>query len=269
MNRLLLAGTAIVVVLAGGFLASRVLSAGTTVPSSFRDAAGCLKNAPITETHGLFVDFTDKPTPEHLTHLEALKGSVIREAALNAKVLVAGLAPDARNGPVTLLAEVCNPGTKNGPFADRPTSAPMDQFWRTRFAQPVTDALDRAKALPASKEASLILEGITAFTSRADFDSRVRNRRLTVITDGLQLTPGIYSHFRGGDLWKAYQASALPAATQADLSGVRVEIIYLRRPEFAQRQTEQHRAFLVRWLESRGASAVTFRGAPSPILKRP
>lgn len=268
MNRLLLAGTAIVVVLVGGFLASRVMSAGTTAPTSLRDPTGCLRNAPIAEAHGLFFDFTDKPTAEHLTHLEALKGSVVRETAVNAKVLVVGLTPAAEHGPITLLAEVCNPSTKSGPFTDRPSPAPMDQFWRTRFAQPLTDGLDRAKTLPASKEASLILEGITAFTGRADFDSRVRNRRLTVITDGLQLTPGVYSHFRGGDLWKAYQASTLPAATQADLAGVRVEIIYLRRPEFAQRQTEQHRAFLKRWLESRGAAAVTFRGAPSPILKQ-
>lgn len=269
MNPFLLAGTAAATILAVGILAPRVMGAGTTVPTSLRDAAGCLRSTPVTQTHAVFIDFTDRPSVEHLTHLEALKGTLLRETPLNAKILVGALTPDTPPGPVTLLLEACNPGTRNGPFTERPSPAPIDQYWRARFAQPLAESLDRAKALPASREASPILEGITALTSRADFDGRVSSRRLTVVTDGLQLTPGVYSHFRGGDLWKAYQASALPAAAQADLTGVRVEIVYLRRPEFAQRQTDQHRAFLVRWLESRGAAAVTFRGAPSPVLKRP
>lgn len=269
MNRLLLAITAVVTIAVVAVLAPKVMGAGSAVPTALRDAKGCLRSAPPAQTHTVLIDFTDRPLGEHLTHLEALKGSLLRETPLNAKILVAALTPDALHGPVTLLLEVCNPGTKSGPFSERPSSAPMDQYWRARFAQPLAESLDRAKALPESRQASPILEGITALSGRADFDGRIAGRRLTVVTDGLQLTPGVYSHFRGGDLWKAFQTSALPASTQADLTGVQVEIVYLRRPEFAQRQTDQHRAFLRRWLESRGTATVTFRGAPSPALKRP
>lgn len=268
MNRLLLAGTAVVTIAVVAILAPKVMGAGSAVPTALRDPKGCLKGAPPAQTHAVLVDFTDRPSAEHLTHLEALKGSLLRETPLNAKILVGALTPDTLPGPVTLLLEACNPGTRNGAFTERPSSAPMDQYWRARFALPLAESLDRAKALPESSKASPILEGITALSGRADFDGRISGRRLTVVTDGLQLTPGVYSHFRGGDLWKSYRASTLPAATQADLTGIRVEIIYLRRPEFAQRQTDQHRAFLARWLESHGASAVAFRGAPSPNLKR-
>lgn len=269
MNRPLLAGTALTTLFAIGILAPQVMSAGPSLPPSLRDGAGCLKTAAPADVHAVVFDFTDAPLPEHLTHLEALRRSLPRETPINGKLLLAALSPDGANGPIVPLLEVCNPGAKSGAFTDRPSPAPIDQVWRVRFAQPLSEALDRAKTLPPSKEASRIMESVTALSGRADFDGRVARRRLTLVTDGLQLTPGVFSLFRGGDLWKAFQASGLPASTQADLAGVHVEIVYLRRPEFAQRQTEHQRAFLQRWLESRGAAAVTFRGASSPARKRP
>lgn len=243
---------------------------GAAAPISLepRDANGCLRHRSIETTTSLLIDFTDPPASEHLTQLEALRSELLRNTAINTKVLVTALTPTGESRPLTVLFAGCNPGTKQGAFTDRPSPAPIDQVWRLRYAQPLAAGFDRARELPTSKDTSPLLEAITALTGRADFDGRVKERRLMVLSDGLQLTPGAYSHFRAGDLWQAYLASPLPAIAQADLTGLKVEFVYMLRPEFAQRQTEHHRAFWNRWLLSRGASSVTFRGIVQPVLAK-
>ncbi len=267
MNRSLMILLALV-----GFLAvfglTQVIGAPAPTPFGQRDAAGCFRHQAVETAVGVLIDFTDAPAPEHLTQLEAIRSDILRTTPISTKVLVGALTPTLETRPVTLLFAGCNPGSKQGAFTDRPSPAPIDQIWRLRYAQPLAISFDKARELPTSKDASPLLEAITAMTGRADFDGRVKDRRLVVLSDGLQLTPGAYSHFRGGDLWQAYLASPLWAIAQADLTGVRVEFVYLLRPEFAQRQTERHRAFLSRWLISRGASSVVFRGVAQPVLAK-
>jgi hypothetical protein len=237
------------------------LSSAKTVPLHQRDTELCVRHESLGAATAVLVDVTDALTREHQTHLRAVLQQLKRQTPVNGKVVMVALTPTLEPRPLSLLFAGCNPGTKSGnAFLDHPAVAPVDRLWARHYAAPLDAAFAKVTGLPPSPEASPILEGITALTARADFDRLVPRRKLIVITDGLQLTPGVYSHFRGGDLWAAYQSSALPALTQADLAGVEVEVVYLLRPQFAVRQTEAHRAFLVRWFKSRGAPKVNLRG---------
>lgn len=231
------------------------------VPLHRRDTDLCLKSAAPTAVTAVLVDGTDKLSPEHETQLKAVFQELKRETPVNGKLLIMGLTPAAAPNSVSVVFAACNPGTKRGtPFLDHPAVAPADRAWLNRYAKPMDAALARLGELPESPAASPILEAITALTTRADFDRGVPKRTLILVTDGLQLTPGVYSHFRSGDLWASYLRSGIAPFVQADLAGADVRIVYLLRPAFAARQTPAHRAFLVRWLRERGAASVSFRG---------
>jgi hypothetical protein len=231
-----------------------------TVPISHRDANACLKGEPIAATTAVLVDVTDPLTTEHQTQVDALLPALKRQTPTNGKVILAGLTPTAGPEPLTTLFSGCNPGTKSGSFLDRPAAAPADRWWVKRFSEPLDAAFSKLPELPNSPNGSPILQAITALSTRADFDSQVPNRTLVIVTDGLQLTPGTYSHFKSTNLWKDFERSGLPQQTQADLKDVSVKFVYLLRPEFANRQTQAHRDFWLKWFKDHGARSVTFRG---------
>lgn len=230
---------------------------GATRP---RDEGGCPRDARPTSTTAVLVDFTDAPTPAHRSQVDALLGDLKRQVPVDGKVILAVLTPAAPTGLATVLFEGCNPGTKSGAYTERPTAAPMDQAWLRKFAKPLAEAVERlADASPAASQ-SPILEAIGELVGRADFDASVTDRHLIVVSDGLQLSPGGYSHFRKGDLWKGFTQSPLAKGIQPDLTGADVRFVYLMRREFAQRQTPAHQEFWARWFTAAGAKAVAFSG---------
>jgi hypothetical protein len=242
---------------AAGFAA--MIAYAPKADHTVRDAQGCIRDKAPPSTTVMLVDFTDKATAAQQSQLTRAVGELRRGVPRDGKAIIALLDVSAESATAIAL-DVCNPGTKAGDYTDRPTPAPQDQRWRQVYYAPFDQALERARQSPQSENSSPILEAVTALSQRADFDAAIQNRKLIVVSDGLQLTPGVYSHFKDGDPWKAYQRSALPAQVQADLTGVDVEFVYLFRPEFARRQTDKHRAFLKKWFEAHGARSFTLRG---------
>lgn len=235
-------------------------------PKVLRDEHGCAVNEPLASTTVVLVDATDLLSPAHLTQLDASVQGVRRATPVNGKVLIALLDP-AKPDAVTVVLEVCNPGAKGGAASAEPSSsASVDQAWRQKYLLPFDVALEAARNGPLSKDKSPIAEAIGHLTQRADFDTRVKKRHLIVISDGLQLTPGVFNVFEAGkDLWAAYQRSGLPALAQANLREVDVEFVYLLREKdkshnYARYQTKAHREFWRRWFLEHGAKAVTYIG---------
>lgn len=224
-----------------------------------RTSNGCALDRPPVNTTGMLVDFTDAPTAANLSQLERAIWDLRQSIPKDGKAIIALLDVTAESS-LNLALEVCNPGAKDSDFTQRPGPSQQDQRWLQNFYRPFENALEAAKASPASSDRSPIMEAVTSLTQRADFDGTINNRRLIVVSDGLQLTPKVYSQFKGGDLWKSFEKSQLPAMAQADLTDVEITFVYLFRPQYAQHQTETHRAFLRRWFESRGAKSLVFRG---------
>ncbi|MGF0540731.1 hypothetical protein ACQQ2Q_22295 [Agrobacterium sp. ES01] len=251
-------GIAAVAAVTIGSFGATVLTA-KPADTAKRASNGCTLDRRPVSTTVMLVDFTDAPTAANISQLERIFRDLRQSIPKDGKAIVA-LLDVAAESNLSMALQVCNPGAKNGDFAPRPGPSVQDQRWLQNYYRPFDEALKAAKTSPTSSDRSPIMEAITSLTQRADFDGVIANRKLIVVSDGLQLTPKVYSQFKGGDLWKSFEKSRLPAMTQADLTNVEVTFVYLLRPEYAQRQTEAHRAFLRRWFESRGARSLVFRG---------
>lgn len=249
----------ILILLATAGILSAALAFAPRADRTPREANGCPRDFDDLATSVLLVDYTDLPTPAHLSQLERGFRQLRRSVPRNGRAIVAMLDPTAATF-VSITTDVCNPGTKSGAYTDRPTPARLDQLWLHTFVRPLDAALEDLRRGAVSSDTSPIFEAITYLTQSASFDGGVPERRLVIVSDGLQLTPGVYSQFSKGDLVTNYERSGLADRVQADLTEVDVEFIYLFRPEFAHRQTAKHRAFLRQWFLSHGARSFTLRG---------
>jgi hypothetical protein len=140
----------------------------------------------------------------------------------------------------------------------------VEKQWKNSFDAPISRALRVLISAPTAAR-SPILESIAALTSRPDFDHRVSERRLLIVSDMLQHTPGEFSHYSSRGLWKAYIQSALFQDTWADLKNVAVDIEYLRRAGYGQYQKEEQRNFWRHWFKKSGAKVVRYFGVPQQL----
>ncbi|GEM_PF-2306827 len=160
------------------------------------------------------------------------------------------------------LVSLCNPGSPRYVNPLFQTASRIEKRYRQSFGAPVEAALDALIKAPTAAR-SPILEALTAVTWRPDFDARVKNRNLFVVSDLLQHESGGYSHYQLGDPWSRFMRTGLSRKVEADLTGVHVRIDYLRRSEAMQYQNDAHRNFWLRWLTERGAASVDFGMSPT------
>ena len=267
-------------VLSGALILASVLFAGAVLgfnllhraPAVDQDTL-CRKDAPLEHHTVLLIDATDPFTRDQAARLRASVADERAALPVFGKLSLLFVSPKTPFEPEAIIS-LCNPGS--GPDADPLFSNPkqIEDFWRRKFADPIDAAVTRLLQLPTAAR-SPILETITAATWRHDFDARVPQRRLRIVSDLLQHEAGIYTHYQPGDPWVRFTRTALAKKVEADLTGVAVRIDYLRRPEAIQYQNEAHRKFWERWLTERGAASVDFgvsltrRPVPLPVPKPP
>jgi hypothetical protein len=146
------------------------------------------------------------------------------------------------------------------PFYQNPDR--IARVWKRDFANKLDQAVSALANAPTA-ERSPILDSIAAASWRRDFDRRIPNRRLIVVSDLLEYDPGDFSLYRKGNPWLRFRHSAVSGQAQAELSGVSVQIELLRRPAWLALQAGTVRAFWQQWLGQRGATSVEF-GASAP-----
>lgn len=227
----------------------------------------CRKDVPLEYHTVLVIDATDPFTRDQAARLRASVADERAALPMFGKLSLLFVSPKTPFEPEAIIS-LCNPGS--GSSADPLFSNPkqIEEFWRKKFADPIDAAVIRLLKLPTATR-SPILETVTAATWRHDFDARVPQRRLRIVSDLLQHEAGIYTHYQAGDPWVRFTRTILAKKVEADLAGVVVRIDYLRRPEAMQYQNDAHRKFWERWLIERGAASVDFGVSPTRKLSPP
>ena len=215
----------------------------------------------------VLVDTTDALTLVQTNRLLAAVAEARGELPVYGKLTLLFLDAKAPFDPKELVS-LCNPGSPRYANPLFQTASRIEKRYRESFGGPVEKAVEALLKAPTAAR-SPILEALTAVTWRSDFDARVKNRKLFVVSDLLQLGEGGYSHYQGGDLWVRFVRSGIARKVEADLTDVRVKIDYLRRAEATQHQNDAHRAFWTRWLTERGAATIDFGTTPARARELP
>ncbi len=210
----------------------------------------------------ILVDTTDP-----LSRIQAQRLiAAVRDArdALPAHARLTILFVDAENpyDPREILA-LCNPGSPRdiNPFTQ--TATRIERRWREAFETPIENAIGALLRAPTARR-SPIMESIAAATARPDFDARISQRRLLIVSDLIQHEPGGYTHYQPNFRWERFAQSRLSQSAQGNLAGARVDVEYLRRPNDARIQTDAHRTFWLQWFQNAGAMSINFIGIPQP-----
>lgn len=249
-----LAGLWLVILGAGGGLAAAGIIAMNRPP----DPVALCRQGRVVSSTLVLIDATDALTEIQRRRLRATVEAERDRLPRAGKLTLLVLNPADPAQPAEQVS-VCNPGRAADADPLFNTGSRIDREWREAFGGPIESALaGAAAAAPAA--ASPIIATIAGALTRPDFDARVRERRLVVVSDLLEHSKGGYSQLAGGNFWKAYAGSALARESALDLHGVTVAVDYLIRPRYAAIQGEAHRRFWTRLFEDAGATATAFIG---------
>lgn len=230
-------------------------------PPALDDKTLCPTDRRLETSVVILVDTTDSLTPIQISRLRASVHDARDALPTYGKLTLLYLESASPYEPKEIVS-LCNPGSARNINPLIQTESKIKKRWDESFGNPVERAIAALAAAPMALR-SPIIQAVVASTLRPDFDARVRNRRLLIVSDLLQHDPG-YSHYTTipRDLWPMFTRSRLATEAIGDLSNVNVEVEYLQRPKDARLQGEGHRAFWKRWFGEAGASPVRFIGIP-------
>jgi hypothetical protein len=161
--------------------------------------------------------------------------------------------------PIPAFA-ICNPGSGKdvNPLYQNPRMA--ENLYQQRFGKPLDEIVEKLSSAPTAKT-SPILEMVHSVSQVFDFGPNAGGRRLILFSDMMQNMPE-YSHFSQRFGYDAFRATSYARRLNADLKDVRVEAVYLLRPELYKYQSQPgHQAFWGNWFEEHGAREVVFQRA--------
>jgi hypothetical protein len=221
----------------------------------------CRTGQTVTASTVVVVDSTDALNEIQKRRVKATVQEAARNLPRGGKFAILGINALAPGEPIEFLSD-CRP---IAPFEVDPkyeTVSLAQKRWTETFWAPVEAAIDRAIQRPVTP-ASPLIETVAAVLTRPDFDARVPERHLVLVSDLLQHSKAL-SQLHGGKFWEAYRTSALVKETPFDLHGTAIAIDYLLRPRFARIQGEVHRSFWRRLFQEAGADEVVFVGLHAP-----
>ena len=190
----------------------------------------------------VLVDRTDPLTTVQRSalrgRLEEIKDSVTQYGALQ----IYSVEPIGE----TLLrpvVDLCNPG--RGADIDPRFGNPrlVEKQWRERFEKPIKKLLDDLMQIPEADNSPIMesIQSIAVSTFRGNAVAEI-SKRLIIASDMLQHTAE-YSQYDGGLDFQKFRKSGYYRRLQADLRGVEVEIIYVRRDTRRAAQGKAHIQF--------------------------
>jgi hypothetical protein len=223
----------------------------------------CRTGTRIARSVVIVVDASDAATDNDLRRVSATIAEERDHAAPGTKFTILGLNAASPDQPIEFVS-VCSPGRVGDSNPLFETSSRVDADWKINFQGPIDTAMGKVSSLPAS-EHSEIFRLLRSIPNRPDFDGRIENRRLVIISDLLENHPGQYTQLKGGDFWKGFRKSSLAALPLPALTGVDVSIDYLQRPSYASIQGNAHRLFWQQLLQAAGARSVSYVGLSPPV----
>jgi hypothetical protein len=148
---------------------------------------------------------------------------------------------------------ICNPG--RGKDIDPKIGNPklVEQKWHERFSAPLDQLFDK-QAQPGQAAVSPLMESIqsVAIANLQRFHGREFPRRLVIVSDMLQYMPSKLSQYKEIIPFQMFRESSYYRQVRTDLSGVEVEIVYVRRDTQRHVQGKAHIVFWQKYIADMG-----------------
>lgn len=237
---------ALVALLAGGMWLARTASIPTD-PLTL-----CRQDQPPPVVAIVVVDVTDGLTA---TEQSQVLGEVVRlrDALPRFGLLeIHALGREALN-PEAPRVSLCNPGRGSDMNELYQNPRLAEQKWESEFSFRLKETLEEVVSGEVSDQ-SLILEAVKAISltrlAQPEFDGV--DKRLVLVSDLLQHSPGTYSHYTSQPEYESFSDTPSGAAARTNLHGVQVELHYIERPRTAGLQGAEHLQFWVSHFERNG-----------------
>lgn len=199
----------------------------------------------------ILIDATDSLGDVQRKSLQESANELRKNLALHEWAGVFVLNEDNLAVPKAEIA-LCNPGDEStaNPLYQNPRE--IKRKFEKNFAAPLRQTIDGLAALP-KQDRSPIIEMVRSVALSSDFDS-AQERRLIIVSDMLQHTDD-YSHYGGAadyDAWR--QTAHAKEFLDLSLSGVDVQIWYVKRADLGGVQTRGHIDFWEKFFNAAGAN---------------
>lgn len=151
---------------------------------------------------------------------------------------------------------MCNPGRGEGinPWTGNPRM--IEEHWQTLFGGPLQHLFDNIVS-GETAQTSPIMEDIQSIVvtrlGSQELIAKKIPRRLIIISDLLQYVKG-YSQYRPLDNFDEFKKSAYYQSVRADLSGISIDVWYIRRKKTLQLQSDAHIDFWRDYFADQGAA---------------
>lgn len=220
------------------------------------DEAGCVTDKPLDRHVIYLIDGTDKITG---TDLKRLKDSISESKdslKVSDKFSITQLSGDADGNPVfEEIFSLCNPGQGKQFKGIMESKLRKQAEWNQAFQGPLTSALDALQKLETG-DSTPLLESLLAISKRRDFKADVSQRELVIVSDLLHHTPE-FSQYAASYSYDAYAKLGSPYMG-VDLSGAKLNVIYIKRKGLNGYQSKNHQTYWKRFFGDSGATSATF-----------
>lgn len=245
------------VVMLGGGIASAWLYASSKHVAVNKETF-CPTDRPPTEVVAVLVDASDPLTPVQAAQLrqelDDVRRSIPRYGAL--EIYRVGRTDQ---GVRDAIFRVCNPGSPEEIAAWRESPKRARDHWENGFKQPMNRIVD--DIVPTnSAPSSPIIESLQSIAVTAFAGDRLRDvpKRLIIVSDMLQHSDAL-SHYTAAPDFETFANIGAYRNLLAELSGVRVRILYVLRKSNSQIQGREHIQFWQQYFADQGATLVNVK----------
>jgi hypothetical protein len=222
----------------------------------------CPKDVPPTAVYAVLVDHSDAfTTIQQLAvrnRLDGLRAEVPKFGRLEIYRVVAEAEAVQDRDQIAPVFSLCNPGT--GAELDELTGNPnlARKRWESGFDQPLQEVF-QSLMTGGGAETSPIMESIQALALQAFARDGLEAtpKSLVIVSDMLHHTDK-FSHYRSAPDFGQLKGTPYYRQLRSDLSGVKVTLLYLHRPEASGRQTPAHLRFWQAFFADQGAILAHF-----------
>ena len=226
------AGAIAGLILAFGILGGMVYAYAAHRPPPLDPKTLCRTDARLQGHTLMLIDASDPLPPMEAERVRAIAAAEREKLARYDKLTILLLNPSRPYEPKVAFSK-CSPGSG---LIVNPWIENGDQIKR-RFAEAIEAPLDRriGRAVKGKgARSSPILETISTIPRRFDFTAAIPRRRLIIVSDLLQNSPGGYSHYQPGKpSLETLQADPLWSSVQARFDRAQVLLEYVPRPKEA------------------------------------
>lgn len=222
------------------------------------DETLCRTDAPLGAHTIILVDSTDRLEPRHRRKLRAVMAQERARLSQYDRLTLMRLNARRPQEPSILFSRCLpRPPEQTNPLFENARLA--QQRWDAAFATALDRALRSAQS-GGGAQASPLVAGLRAVAADPDFGAEIPHRRLVLVSDLLEHTPGGFTLYAQGADYAAWRART--AAGPPDLTNVEMRIVPLDRPDHAARQTAALAQFWPAFFDAAETGALSIDPAP-------